>query len=107
MINNQNTTLVADGANVVLSNPSFGFGYKSEQENSLRDILEANNSVTIEMTDDNTAAYSALDSAESVRFDVVTGGNTYQCSGSVYSLDALDSNTRYRIRFTVSTISRV
>ena len=56
------------------------------------------------MTDDNIASYSVLNDADSVRFNVVAGGNTYQCAGSVYSLDALDSNTRYRIRFTVSTI---
>ncbi len=104
MINNQNTTLMADGANVALSNPSFGFGYGSEKENTLQDILEANNSVMIQMVDEYSSVFTTLDNADSVRFDVVAGGNTYQCSGSVHSLDALDNNTRYRIRFTVSTI---
>lgn len=104
MINNQNTTLMADGANVALSNPVFGFGYKSEEEETLQYILEANNSVTIEMTDDNIASYSVLNDADSVRFDLIAGTNTYQCSGTVHSLDALDSNTEYTIRFIVSTI---
>lgn len=106
MINNQNTSLVADGVNVKLSNPSFGFGYASEKEDTLQAILEANNSITIEMVDDYGAAFTALSGASSVRFNVVAGGNTYQCSGSVYSLDSFESDTFYRIRFTVSTITQ-